>query len=93
MLYQPTQDNIGFVRKLRRTLNGMGRKHACCVCGKTFFRFSNYRGGWKAFSVYLHNVQWTGSDFEPFLVPVLPQPRPRASTSFCSLKHWASGTS
>lgn len=69
MQYQPTQDNIGFVRKIRRALNGLGKTHACCVCGKTFFRFSKYRGGWKAFSVYLHNVQWTGSDFDHFWCP------------------------
>ena len=69
MQYQPTQDNIGFVRKIRRALNGLGHSHACCVCGKTFFRFSKYRGGWKAFSVYLHNVQWTGSDFDHFWCP------------------------
>jgi len=69
MLYQPTQNNIGLVRKLRRFVNGLGNKHTCCVCGKTFFRFSKYRGGWKAFSVYLHNVQWTGSDFDQFWCP------------------------
>jgi len=69
MLYQPTQDNIGVVRKLRRALNGLGNRHACCVCGKTFFRFSKFRGGWDAFSAYLHNVRWTGSDFDHFWCP------------------------
>jgi SAM-dependent methyltransferase len=69
MLYQPTQDTIGFVRKIRRGLNGLGRSKMCCVCGKTFFRFSKYRGGWKAFSAYLHNVKWTGSDFDNFWCP------------------------
>jgi len=69
MQYQPTQDTVGFVRQIRRALNGLGKTHACCVCGKTFFRFSKYRGGWKAFSVYLHNVQWTGSDFDQFWCP------------------------
>ena len=69
MLYQPTQDNIGFVRKARRALNGWGNRHQCCVCGRTFFRFSAYRGGWKAFSAYLHNVKWIGSDFDHFWCP------------------------
>ncbi len=69
MLYQPTQDNIGFVRKVRRGLNGLGRSKKCCVCGKTFFRFSKYRGGWKAFSAYLHNQKWVGSDFDQFWCP------------------------
>ena len=69
MLYQPTQDNIGIVRKARRAMNGLGRAKMCCVCGKTFFRFSSYRGGWKAFSAYLHNVKWTGSDFNQFWCP------------------------
>jgi SAM-dependent methyltransferase len=69
MLYQPTQDNIGFVRRARRALNGLGNRHACCVCGKTFFRFSKYRGGWKSFSAYLHNVKWVGSDFDHFWCP------------------------
>lgn len=69
MLYQPTQDNIGFVRKARRALNGLGRSKKCCVCGTTFFRFSKYRGGWKAFSAYLHNEKWIGSDFDQFWCP------------------------
>ncbi len=69
MLYQPTQDNIGFVRRMRRGLNGLGRSKMCCVCGKTFFRFSKYRGGWDVFSAYLHNVKWTGSDFDNFWCP------------------------
>lgn len=69
MLYQPTQDNIGVVRKVRRGLNGLGRSKMCCVCGKTFFRFSKYRGGWQAFSAYLHNLKWTGSDFDQFWCP------------------------
>ncbi len=69
MLYQPTQDNIGIVRRIRRGLNGLGRRHFCCVCGRTFFRFSKYRGGWAAFSAYLHTVKWTGSDFDHFWCP------------------------
>ena len=69
MLYQPTQDDIGWVRRFRRALNGLGRRHQCCVCGKTFHRFSTFRGGWKAFSPYLRNVQWTGSDFDHFWCP------------------------
>jgi len=69
MEYQATQDRIGFVRRVRRLLNGLGHSRTCCVCGKTFFRFSKYRGGWKAFSPYLHNVKWTGSDFDQFWCP------------------------
>ena len=69
MLYQSTQDTIGLVRKVRRALNGLGRSSHCCVCGKTFFRFSKFRGGWRAFSAYLHNLKWTGSDFDHFWCP------------------------
>lgn len=69
MEYQATQDHVGFMRKIRRWLNGLGRTRKCCVCGKTFFRFSKYRGGWKAFSAYLHNLKWTGSDFDHFWCP------------------------
>lgn len=69
MLYQPTQDNVGFIRKLRRGLNGLGRARTCCVCGRSFFRFSKYRGGWKSVSAYLHNLKWTGSDFDQFWCP------------------------
>jgi len=69
MEYQATQDKVGYVRKVRRFLNGLGRSHECCMCGKRFFRFSKYRGGWKSFSAYLHNVKWTGSDFDHFWCP------------------------
>ena len=69
MQYQPTQDNIGIVRRIRRGLNGLGKRHQCCVCGHTFFKFSKYRGGWRQVSAYLHRVQWTGSDFDNFWCP------------------------
>jgi len=69
MEYRATQDKIGRIRKARRFLNGLGRSSLCCVCGETFFRFSKYRGGWKSFSAYLHNVKWTGSDFDHFWCP------------------------
>lgn len=69
MEYQATQDRVGYVRRLRLFLNGLGSSRTCCVCGKTFFRFSKYRGGWKAFSAYLHNLKWTGSDFDQFWCP------------------------
>ncbi|MCL1919859.1 MAG: methyltransferase domain-containing protein [Kiritimatiellaeota bacterium] len=69
MLYQPTQDHISPLRKLRRALNALGKTHACCVCGNTFFRFSKYRGGEKAVSAYLHNVSWVSSAFDTFWCP------------------------
>jgi SAM-dependent methyltransferase len=69
MEYHATQDKVGMVRRVRRFLNGLGRSRACCVCGRTFFRFSKFRGGWKAFSPYLHNVKWVGSDFNNFWCP------------------------
>jgi SAM-dependent methyltransferase len=69
MQYQATQDNIGWGRRFRRGLNGLGNRHFCCVCGKTFFRFSKFRGGWAAVSPYLVNVKWTGSDFDNFWCP------------------------
>jgi len=69
MEYQATQDHVGFMRRIRRGVNGLGNTRKCCVCGKTFFRFSKYRGGWKAFSAYLSNLKWTGSDFDNFWCP------------------------
>ena len=69
MEYQAKQENVGLVRRVRRFLNGLGRSRHCCVCGRSFFRFSKFRGGWKAFSPYLHNVKWTGSDFDNFWCP------------------------
>ena len=69
MLYQPTQDTISPLRKLRRALNGLGNTHTCCVCGRHFFRFSKYRGGEKAVSPYLHNVSWVSSAFDTFWCP------------------------
>lgn len=69
MDYQATQNRIGRVRKARRFLNGLGRAHICCVCGRTFFRFSKYRGGWAGFSAYLRDSEWVGSDFDRFWCP------------------------
>ena len=68
-MYQPTQENVGFLRKARRAVNGLGRSCRCCVCGRRFFRFSKYRGGWRAVSDYLKAVEWTGSDFDRFWCP------------------------
>ena len=69
MLYQPTQDKISPLRKLRRAINSLGNTHTCCVCGKSFFRFSKYRGGNKAVSPYLHNMSWVSSAFDNFWCP------------------------
>ncbi len=69
MDYQAKQEHVGLVRKIRRGVNGLGRRCQCCVCGKKFFRFSKYRGGWQAVSAYLNNVKWTGSDFDNFWCP------------------------
>ena len=69
MRYQPTQDTISPLRKFRRALNGLGKTHACCVCGNSFFRFSKYRGGNKAVSPYLHNMSWVSSAFDTFWCP------------------------
>jgi SAM-dependent methyltransferase len=69
MDYQATQERVGVIRRMRRFLNGLGRSRMCCVCGRTFFRFSSFRGGWKAFSPYLHNVKWVGSDLNNFWCP------------------------
>ncbi|MCL2104428.1 MAG: class I SAM-dependent methyltransferase [Kiritimatiellaeota bacterium] len=67
--YQPTQNQISPLRKLRRALNGLGKTHLCCVCGKRFFRFSSYRGGTKAVSSYLHTMSWISSAFDSFWCP------------------------
>ena len=69
MRYQPTQDKISPLRKLRRALNALGNTHTCCVCGNSFFRFSKYRGGNKAVSPYLHNISWVSSAFDTFWCP------------------------
>ncbi len=69
MEYQAKQEKAGRLRRLRRFVNGLGRTRQCCVCGRRFSRFSRFRGGWKCFSPYLHNVKWTGSDFDHFWCP------------------------
>jgi len=69
MRYQSTQDHPGLIRRLRRVLNGLGNRCECCVCGRTFFRFSPYRGGEKAISAYLHNMDWISSAFDTFWCP------------------------
>lgn len=68
-MYQPTQAKVGLLRKARRMLNGLGRSRQCRVCGKRFFRFSKYRGGWQSVSDYLKGVEWVGSDFDQFWCP------------------------
>ena len=69
MEYRAKQEKVGALRRMRRFVNGLGRARQCCVCGHSFFRFSRFRGGWKGFSPYLHNVKWTGSDFDNFWCP------------------------
>ncbi|MDD2598606.1 MAG: class I SAM-dependent methyltransferase [Kiritimatiellae bacterium] len=69
MSYKAQQDNVGLIRKIRRGINGLGRKCHCCICGKRFMRFSTYRGGWDAVSSYLKQLDWTGSDFDHFWCP------------------------
>jgi SAM-dependent methyltransferase len=69
MSYTATQDRVGVVRALRRFVNGLGRRCRCRICGRTFQRFSKYRGGWDAVSSYLKKLDWTGSDFDNFWCP------------------------
>ena len=67
--YIAKQDNVGLIRKLRRGVNGLGHKCHCCICDKTFLKFSKYRGGWDTVSSYLKQLEWTGSDFDNFWCP------------------------
>ena len=69
MDYRPKVGGDGFVRSVRRFLNGLGHRCTCRLCGRHFFRFSKFRGGWAAFSPYLREVKWTGSDFDRFWCP------------------------
>lgn len=69
MSYQAQQDHVSLIRKIRRGINGLGRKCHCCICGRRFTRFSKYRGGWDAVSSYLKQLEWTGSDFDNFWCP------------------------
>jgi len=69
MSYKATQDRVGFVRMIRRFVNGLGRKCHCCICDRSFLRFSKFRGGWDAVSNYLKELNWTGSDFDNFWCP------------------------
>ncbi len=69
MSYRATQDSVGFVRMIRRFINGLGNRCQCCICGRSFLRFSKYRGGWQAVSSYLRELKWTGSDFDNFWCP------------------------
>ncbi|MFO7937810.1 MAG: methyltransferase domain-containing protein [Kiritimatiellia bacterium] len=67
--YKPTQNKVGLKRAIRRSINGLGRRCRCCICGRTFYKFSEYRGGWNAVSSYLKELEWTGSDFDRFWCP------------------------
>ena len=67
--YKPTQDKVGLIRTIRRAINGLGNQRRCCICGKTFYKYSKYRGGWNAVSSYLKQLDWTGSDFDNFWCP------------------------
>jgi len=69
MSYKATQDKVGLIRRIRRGLNGLGWKRHCCICNHTFTRYSKYRGGWNAVSLYLKQLEWTGSDFDNFWCP------------------------
>jgi len=69
MSYKAEQDHVGLIRRIRRAINGLGRKCSCCICDKKFMRFSKYRGGWDAVSSYLKQLDWTGSDFDNFWCP------------------------
>ncbi|MBP5225864.1 MAG: methyltransferase domain-containing protein [Kiritimatiellae bacterium] len=69
MDYQATQNRLSLTRRLRRWVNGLGRRHRCCICGKHFHRFSKFQGGWDAVSPYLKELKWTGSDFDHFWCP------------------------
>ncbi|MBQ9430852.1 MAG: class I SAM-dependent methyltransferase [Kiritimatiellae bacterium] len=71
MDYTTTQSNrkLSITQRIRRTVNGLGHTHTCCICGKSFFRFAKFRGGWANFSQYLKDVKWTGSDFDHFWCP------------------------
>ena len=69
MDYRANTRKLGLVQRFRRFLNGLGGKHRCCYCGRSFFRFSKFRGGWDSFSRYLRDVKWTGSDFDHFWCP------------------------
>ena len=69
MQYQATQNRVSLLRRARRFLNGLGRSRHCCICQRTFLRFSKFRGGWQALSPYLRQARWTGSDFDNFWCP------------------------
>ena len=67
--YKPTQDKVGLIRAIRRSINGLGSQRRCCICEKSFHKYSKYRGGWNAVSSYLKQLKWTGSDFDNFWCP------------------------
>lgn len=67
--YKPTQNKVGLIRMIRRSINGLGSQRCCCICEKTFLKYSKYRGGWNAISSYLKKLDWTGSDFDNFWCP------------------------
>lgn len=69
MDYHASQQKLSLLRKLRRTINGLGKRHTCCICGHHFFRFSKFRGGWASYSAYLHEQKWISSDFDLFWCP------------------------
>lgn len=69
MNYGATQNVPSLGRRLRRFVNGLGRRCYCCICGRHFTRFSKFRGGHAAVSRYLRDLEWISSDFDNFWCP------------------------
>lgn len=51
---------------LGKAANGLGSKRQCYICGKTFFRFTRFRGGSKSISEFQKKMDIVGSDPDNF---------------------------
>jgi SAM-dependent methyltransferase len=52
--------------RVRRFLNGLGRRKECYVCGRTFHHFTRYRNGRGKGSEFLEKLNVVGSDIDNF---------------------------
>ena len=52
--------------KIVKIINNMSSKRKCYICGKTFCRFTKYRGGSKNIPQFRKKLQMVGSDVDNF---------------------------
>jgi len=51
---------------VNRSVNRLGRKHKCYICGKTFNKFSPYKKGSSSITPFIRELEVIGSDVDNF---------------------------